>query len=66
MSVSRDEARQLFAAGERDRLSFQLLVQTGRAPLDYPESLPAMLSISAAEFEYKPATYPWRATRRRA
>lgn len=32
MSVSRDEARQLFAAGERDRLSFQLLVQTGRAP----------------------------------
>ncbi|WP_200242390.1 HEPN domain-containing protein [Lamprobacter modestohalophilus] len=32
MSVPRDEAQQLLQAGERDRLSFQLLAQTGRAP----------------------------------
>lgn len=32
MSGSLEEARQLFKAGERDRMSFQLLEQTGRAP----------------------------------
>lgn len=32
MSASLEEARQLLKAGERDRISFQLLQQTGRAP----------------------------------
>lgn len=32
MNASLDEARQLFGAGSRDRTSFHLLVETGRAP----------------------------------
>lgn len=32
MSASLEEAGQLFKAGQRDRISFQLLQQTGRAP----------------------------------